>query len=121
MPQVVIVATSSPETYQQSVARSVRGIIFFGTPHSGSGWAVLAKGLGTLASLSLIKKPNKEILRILDRHSDTLVALQSDFLSINRRRALDDGNGIPEILLLALHEELAVKGIGNVSVDHALK
>src|SRR5205085_8845246 len=84
--QALLVSSLSPEEYKRCIARSIRGIIFFGTPHSGSGWVALAQGLSSLASLSINKKPNKKLLQVLRRKSDTLVALQSDFVQLNRVR-----------------------------------
>ena len=68
---------NSAEEHLQSILEFTRGIIFLGTPHSGSGLAELA---GSLAKkVGLIKQTNAKILEILRRDSEVLARIQTEF------------------------------------------
>lgn len=73
--------------FLQSVYRSVRGVIFFGTPHRGSGIAGWGLILSAIANATLLDN-NQSLLRDLDNSSGTskLEELRRDFNDI-----LDEG------------------------------
>jgi hypothetical protein len=68
------------------VGDSTRAIIFFGTPHQGSGDAKWGLILSTIASVAF--DTNKRILRSLDPDSDKLDSLSRDFQDILERERI---------------------------------
>jgi hypothetical protein len=67
------------------VYQSTKGIIFLGTPHSGSdtaSWGLLASNLAKFA----LRGRNKELLRGLAPHNELLENLNKSF-----RQILEDG------------------------------
>jgi pimeloyl-ACP methyl ester carboxylesterase len=113
--EAIRLANESPDDYLNVISMSVSAIIFFGTPHSGSGWSTLADGLASLVNLSLIKQSNRSLIDILKRDSEQLASLQGSFSDLNRRRNQGKSPGCSEIQIHCFHEELPVKGLGHVS------
>ncbi|KAH8588254.1 hypothetical protein B0O99DRAFT_693645 [Bisporella sp. PMI_857] len=66
------------ESQYSSINESTVGIIFFGTPHTGSEKAAYGKILGSVAS-AMINKPSSKLLSALQSNSDILARLTSDF------------------------------------------
>ena len=54
------------------------GIVFFGTPHQGSGKANYGKTLANLAA-GVMHKPKSKLINALQSNSDTLMRLTSEF------------------------------------------
>jgi hypothetical protein len=84
--QALVMADGDPEDYNRDVMRSTQAIMFFGTPHSGSDWALLASGLVELINMSFVKQANKDVVEILQRGSGQLADLQMAFVNLNERR-----------------------------------
>ncbi len=102
--QALVVADGDPEDYSQDVVRATQAIMFFGTPHSGSDWAILASGLVELISLSLMKQANKEVVDILRRDSGQLADLQMAFINLNEKRSRGRVSGARKIALHCFNE-----------------
>jgi hypothetical protein len=113
--EAIRLANESPEEYLNVISMSASAIIFFGTPHSGSGWSTLADGLASLVNLSILKHSNRSLIDVLKRNSEQLASLQGSFSDLNRRRSQGKGPGCAEIQIHCFHEELPVKGVGHVS------
>jgi pimeloyl-ACP methyl ester carboxylesterase len=113
--EAIRLANESPEEYLNVISMSVSAIIFFGTPHSGSGWSTLADGLASLVNLSILKRSNRSLVDVLKRDSEQLASLQRSFSDLNRRRSQGKSPGCTEIHIHCFHEELPVKGVGHVS------
>jgi protein SERAC1 len=113
--EAIRLANESPEEYLNAISMSVSAILFFGTPHSGSGWSTLADGLASLVNLSILKHSNRHLIGVLKRDSEQLASLQGSFSDLNRRRSQGKSPGCAEILIHCFHEELPVKGVGHVS------
>jgi hypothetical protein len=113
--EAIRLANESPEEYLNSISTSVSAIIFFGTPHSGSGWSTLADGLASLVNLSVVKHSNRSLVDVLKRDSEQLASLQGSFSDLNRRRSQGKSPGSAEIQIHCFHAELPVKGVGHVS------
>lgn len=65
---------------------SVRGVVFFGTPHAGSDFAAIADAAARLVRLILVKQPNSYILDVLNRNSAMLANIENDSSKLVLRR-----------------------------------
>ena len=102
---------NSADAHLQNILECTYGIIFLGTPHSGSGlarWAQLSA-----KSIGLIKETNPKILEVLRADSEVLARIQADFHTMMRSRA---NNGHRPIAITCFYEELPLVGIGEVSI-----
>jgi len=81
-----------------------RGIIFLGTPHRGSGTTSIAKVVASVAQLAL-QNPRLDLIRDLERDSQTLDRIGDSFYQILDKRTL---------AVWSFAEELAMTGIGKV-------
>ncbi|KAL4740615.1 Alpha/Beta hydrolase protein [Aspergillus similis] len=104
------IATSQqyPEPHIHGLAECIKGIIFLGTPHGGSGLAHWAEMLAR--SISLIKQANSEIISVLERESEVLARIQSSFHAFIRSKLVDG----EEIKMTTFYEELPLPGVGPV-------
>jgi len=105
---------NSADRHLQNILDCTRGILFLGTPHSGSAlarWAeLLAKSIG------LIKQTNSQILQVLQTDSEVLARIQTEFHTMIRARA---NRGDPPIAIICFFEELPLPGIGEVVPKHS--
>ncbi|KAF8545005.1 hypothetical protein BDD12DRAFT_937273 [Trichophaea hybrida] len=110
----LLASRNSAEPHLQNILECTYGILFLGTPHSGSGlarWAeLLAKSIG------IIKQTNPQILEVLKNDSEVLARIQSDFHTMLRARA---NAGAREIPTTCYYEELPLPGIGEVVPMHS--
>jgi len=81
-----------------------RGIIFLGTPHRGSGLTSIAQVVASIAQIAL-KNPHVDLIRDLERDSQTLDRIGDSFGRILDKRTLT---------VWSFSEELAMTGIGKV-------
>ncbi|KAF7510444.1 hypothetical protein GJ744_006723 [Endocarpon pusillum] len=110
----LLASRNSADKYQQNILEYTRGIIFLGTPHSGSGLAEWAEKLAKL--IGLIKKTNPQILTVLETDSEVLARIQADFHTMIRAR----GNRCCQpIHITCFFEELPLPGIGEVVPMHS--
>jgi hypothetical protein len=89
---------------------STSAIAFMGTPHAGSD---IEKWGSILSSIpSIVRKTNKDIVRVLNPGSQMLATLQQEFFTM-----LDARQKIraKPIKIFCFYEELGVTGIGLVS------
>ena len=83
---------------------AVRGIIFLGTPHRGSGLSSLAKVTASVAQMAL-QTVNDNLIRDLERDSQTLDRIRDSFSRSLARRAFT---------IWSFVEELSTPGVGKV-------
>lgn len=69
------------------IYKNTLGVVFIGTPHSGSGKETYGEVLQTLATLSF-RKPNKQLLRTLKTDSGVLDSQRNDFTTISRNMSI---------------------------------
>ena len=93
----------------RTLIESIRGIIFMGTPHAGSELAVWAKLLTNISNL--LKRTNKEIVRVLEPGSEMLANLQQEFHTMLEQWRQANRQ---EVKIKCFYEEVAVRGIGFV-------
>ncbi|KAH6650858.1 hypothetical protein F5144DRAFT_543848 [Chaetomium tenue] len=96
---------ASPERHLQQILKCTRGILFLGTPHSGTNLAVIGQRLSRLAGL--VSGTNTRLVEVLRRDSEVLARIQDDFHSLLRLQ----GDGIK---ITCVYEEIPIQGIGEV-------
>ena len=74
--QAVVWAHREPQ--YQSIKDHTLGIVFFGTPHRGSGKANYGKILANVAT-GVMHKPKSKLINALQSNSETLLKLTSEF------------------------------------------
>lgn len=102
----LLASRASPERHLQQILNCTRGILFLGTPHSGTDLAVVGQRLSRLAGM--VSGTNIRLLEVLRRDSEVLARIQDDFHSLLRLL----GN---EIRITCVYEEVPIQGIGEVS------
>jgi len=91
------------------------GIIFLGTPHPGSSLAAVAQRLARLLSVSK-SRMSLRILKALQRDSEVLSRIQSDFCAPVQSRNQDDQT--QKLQIVCFFEELPFLDIGDVMVSN---
>ena len=110
----LLISRNKAETHLKSISTSTKGIVFLGTPHSGSWMADWAKI--PASALGLVKATNKSLLKILETDDQLLQSIQVDFLSV--LRSLNSDGVLLQVT--CFFEELPLPGIGKiVSKDSA--
>jgi pimeloyl-ACP methyl ester carboxylesterase len=99
---------NTSEKHLCQIEHCTAGIIFLGVPHCGADLASWAY-FGT-QMVNLLKRANKNIVRVLEPGSDMLRSVQNGFHNILRLRK-DEGSGIS---VTCFYEELPVAGVGEV-------
>jgi hypothetical protein len=105
----MILASRNPtEPHLKNVFDATKGIIFMGTPHTGSwmaDWASLpAKTLG------VVKSTNQSLLRVLRSSDQYLESIQQRFLAMTR----DTQQSNKSIRITCFYEELPFPLVGKV-------
>lgn len=103
---------NASEKSQQDILNSVRGVVFFGTPHAGSDFAAIANAAASLVRLTVVKQPNSYILDVLNSNSAMLANIENDFSKLVLRKFKAPQEPIK---LFVFGEELPVEGLGRVS------
>ncbi|KAK3317737.1 Alpha/Beta hydrolase protein [Cercophora scortea] len=106
----LLTAKSSPEEHLRRIFECTSGILFLGTPHSGSSLATVAQRLATLLSFST-PKTNLRILKVLQRDSEVLARIQNEFFALLQSRNKD--SGARPLQVVCFYEELPYPGIGD--------
>ena len=106
--QALAHSKNSAEKSLNQVERCTIGIVFLGVPHCGSdleAWATVGRRM-----VGILKRTNKDILSALNPDSEMLHMVENNFHT-NLRQRKDNS-----IEIVGFHEELAVKGIGEVMI-----
>jgi len=104
----------SPDSHIQQILHSTKGIVFLGTPHSGTeALATCAHGVARM--LGLIKQTNSEILSALRADSEILYRIQTAFHTLIRDRKSKHED---DINITCFYEELPLRGFDVVSCYH---
>ncbi|KAF8854611.1 hypothetical protein BDZ45DRAFT_596807 [Acephala macrosclerotiorum] len=105
---------ASPEIHLQRIYDYTFGILFLGTPHSGT---ILATVSGRLAQLiNPVTRTNLRIVNVLRRDSEVLARIQNEFHTLLRSH-MDEG--CHPIEITCFYEELPLPGIGVVVPKHS--
>ncbi|KAI0476806.1 hypothetical protein F4859DRAFT_514138 [Xylaria cf. heliscus] len=102
-------ARQRPDEHIRRIVRSVRGVIFLGTPHHGSGLAHWAEQLAKY--IGVVKQTNQEILKVLKADSEVLARIQDSFHTMVQAR---NQEGLKAINISCFYEQLPLQGVGLV-------
>ncbi|CZR53779.1 uncharacterized protein PAC_03660 [Phialocephala subalpina] len=97
------------ETFYMSIYNNLQGVIFFGTPHQGSGLAAYATVL-TRIPLILANKPSPKLLEALRRDSDALKKLTDAFRKHHGGKPYN---------IVTFYETRTMKGMKNLIVERS--
>lgn len=109
---MLLSSRNSAEEHHLAILQHTRGILFLGTPHHGSGLARWAELLAEF--IGLAKQTNPEIVRVLERDSETLARIQTDFHTMLRSQNLGQAGQVPPMTITCFYEEMPLSGIGEV-------
>ncbi|RKK57123.1 hypothetical protein BFJ69_g17567 [Fusarium oxysporum] len=104
----LVTARQRSETHLRSILNLTLGIVFFGTPHHGSGLARWAELLSR--TIGVIKQTNTNIIEVLKRDSEVLARIQDSFHTMVMARSREG----QLIEITCFHEDLPLQGIGFV-------
>lgn len=109
---MLLSSRNSVEDHHRAILRNTRGILFLGTPHHGSGFA---KWAGLLAKfIGVVKQTNPDIVQVLERDSEVLARIQTEFHMMLRNQTLGQAGQVPDIAIICFYEEMPLQGIGKV-------
>lgn len=112
--KALLASRSNPEEHLRKIYDCTFGILFLGTPHSGT---ILATFSGRLAQLiNPVTRTNLRIVNVLRRDSEVLARIRNEFHSLLRCHG-DEGNH--EIEVTCYYEELPLPAIGVVVPKHS--
>ena len=69
------------------IFKCTSGVVFFGTPHRGSGTAGLGHLVAGIAKIAM-RQPNSHLINSLDQESDVLEHQRASFASISSKMSL---------------------------------
>ena len=96
------------EEHLHQVERCTAGIVFLGVPHCGADLA--SWGMFGTRMVDILRRANKDIVRVLNPGSEMLREVQKDFHNILRLRKHEGS----EISITCFFEELPVIAVGEV-------
>ena len=105
--QALLVSLEPNEPRLQSIVPCTAGIVFLGTPHSGSYLATWGYTLARL--LDRFWRTNKELLSLLKRSSEVLKAVEEVF-----QRQLTADGALKHVKIFCFYETVAVDVVGFV-------
>ncbi|KAH8891083.1 hypothetical protein GQ53DRAFT_842009 [Thozetella sp. PMI_491] len=105
---------SSAESHLAKILECTHGILFLGTPHSGSILACLSQLVAQAVSPGV--GTNISTLEVLRRDSEVLARIKDGFHSMLRSQSLQ---GHRLLSITCFYEELATAGIGEVVPKHS--
>ncbi|KAF2709069.1 hypothetical protein K504DRAFT_468277 [Pleomassaria siparia CBS 279.74] len=105
--QALLVSLEPNEPRLQSIAPCTVGIVFMGTPHSGSYLATWGYTLARL--LHRFRRTNKDLLSLLKQRSEVLKAVEEVF-----QRQLTADGVLKHVKVFCFYETLAVDVVGFV-------
>ncbi|KAK4063787.1 hypothetical protein Trihar35433_8495 [Trichoderma harzianum] len=80
----LLICNNPNDDGQSDILSSTRGVAFLGTPHAGADLERFATAVANV--VSLVKKPNKRLLGVLRRNSETLANIKDGFHTMVIRR-----------------------------------
>ncbi|KFY20606.1 hypothetical protein V491_03571 [Pseudogymnoascus sp. VKM F-3775] len=107
----LLICINPSEEAQSDILSSTYGVAFLGTPHAGSDLEKFATAVANV--VSLVKKLNKKLLRVLRSNSEILANIKNEFLTMVRNHQ----GSLKPIKLHAFVEELPVNVIGLRMVE----
>lgn len=110
-----MVSRGAVQEHLKDVLESTVAVAFLGTPHQGASKADWLTPLTRLASV--LRRTNKDIVKVLTPGSEMLANLTQDFHTMLEGRSRSHGK-IMEIF--CFYEELDVVGVGKVSIGRRL-
>ena len=99
----------SADQHTQHILEHIKGILFMGTPHCGSGlaeWAVIGSKF-----LQYFRPVNQGTLEILQQKSEVMARIRQDFHTMLRGWSQRRKR---EIAIIYFYEELPVRAVGEV-------
>lgn len=105
--QALLVSLEPGEPRLRGIAECTAGVVFMGTPHSGSYLAMWGYTLARL--LNWVWRTNKELLSLLKQRSEVLRAVEEVF-----QRQLSDDGTLHRIKIFCFYETVAVDVVGFV-------
>lgn len=106
--RVLLQSRNNPNAHLKGIFECTKGIIFMGTPHTGSWMASWAKI--SAECIGMVKSTNTSLLKILETDDQLLEAIQIEFLSMIRDLR-DNGRRIE---VTCFFEEKPFRGAGLV-------
>ncbi|KAK5442735.1 hypothetical protein LTS15_010942 [Exophiala xenobiotica] len=106
--EAILQSRNNPESHLKKIFECTKGIIFMGTPHTGSWIANWAKV--PASALGVVKSTNKSLLKILETDDQLLESVQVGFLEMIRE--LRENNRRLEVT--CFFEELPLPVFGKV-------
>ncbi|KAI1755436.1 hypothetical protein F4782DRAFT_488567 [Xylaria castorea] len=107
-------ARGRTDEHFRSILRSVRGVVFLGTPHHGASLAVWAERLSMY--IGVVKQTNSKILEVLRTDSEVLARIQDGFHTMIQARRTES---LESIKLGCFYEELPLEVVGFVVPQHS--
>ena len=109
--QAILQSKNTPEKHLQNLFNMTKGIIFMGTPHTGSWGADWLKI--PVDIFGILKSTNTNLLRVLQTNDELLRSLNRDFLSLLRilREGPKDGK---KISVTCFYEEIGYPKFGTI-------
>lgn len=109
--QAILKSKNSPEVHLQNLYNMTKGIIFMGTPHTGS-W-IADWGEIFVDIFGILKSTNMTLLRVLQTKDELLLSLNEDFLYLLRTLREGPKNG-KKISVICFFEELGYPKFGHI-------
>ncbi|KAH6668689.1 hypothetical protein B0J14DRAFT_546785 [Halenospora varia] len=103
--QALLLSWRSNETALNALFSATAGVIFMGTPHSGSTLAYWGRTIAKY--LNVFRRTNRDILGVLEPRSEVLAAVEQDFQQMLLNPDI-------KINVFCFYEELAMTGIGKI-------
>ncbi|TRX94521.1 hypothetical protein FHL15_004676 [Xylaria flabelliformis] len=97
-------ARERTDSHFKSILRSVRGVVFLGTPHHGSSLAIWAERLSVY--IGVVKQTNNKILEVLRKDSEVLARIQDGFHTMIQAR---NAERLESIKISCFYEELPLE------------
>lgn len=106
--EAILLSRNNPDSHLRSIFNCTKGIIFVGTPHSGS-WMAEWEKIPAVA-LGVMKATDKSLLGILETDVQSLLSVQNAFLLMIREL----GVAGRRVELACFYEELPLPVVGKV-------
>lgn len=108
----LLISNNPNDNAQRDILVSTRGVAFLGTPHAGADLEKFASAVANV--VSIVKRPNKRLLKVLNKNSETLANIKDGFHTMVMGR-LKAQSGLAPIELHAFIEEQPLALLERVS------